>query len=182
MIFTETAVSGAFVVAPEPAEDSRGFFARTFCAETFATRGLCSSFQQISISANTRRATLRGLHLQKIPHGEIKLVRCTAGAVFDVIVDVRANSPTFRHWFGIELSTENHLQLYIPEGVAHGFQTLRDNSEMTYHISSPYVPASQAGMRWNDPTIAIDWPLPEEAIISDRDRNLPDFATLMETL
>jgi dTDP-4-dehydrorhamnose 3,5-epimerase len=178
MRFEETPVAGAYLVVPEPIEDSRGFFARSFDAEAFAARGLCSVFTQFSISHNIRRGTLRGMHMQKRPHGEVKLIRCTQGAVSDVLVDLRKDSPTYKRWFSIELSAANRRQLYVPEGVAHGFQTLRDDSEMSYHISSAYVPEAQVGLAWDDPAIGIAWPLPHMAIISDRDRALPDFATL----
>ncbi|HEX2593233.1 MAG TPA: dTDP-4-dehydrorhamnose 3,5-epimerase [Rhizomicrobium sp.] len=178
MRFEETPVSGAFLVVPEPIEDNRGFFARSFCAEAFAVRGFCTSFPQASISYNKTRGTLRGMHFQKQPHGEVKLIRCTAGAVFDVLLDLRRESPTYKRWFSIELSAANYRQLYVPEGVAHGFQTLRDGSEMSYHISTAYVPEAQVGLRWNDESVGIAWPLPHQAIISERDRALPDFATL----
>lgn len=182
MRFEETPVAGAFVVVPEPIEDARGFFARTFCAETFSARGLCAAFTQFSISHNKARGTLRGMHFQKQPHDEVKLLCCTAGAVFDVLLDLRKDSPTYRRWFSIELSAINHRRLYVPEGVAHGFQTLRDDSEMSYHISTAYVPEAQAGLRWDDKTIGISWPMPHKAIVSDRDRALPDLATLEAAL
>ncbi len=177
MIFRETAIAGVLVVELEPARDERGFFARSFCAETFATRGLNPRLDQLSISFNSKRGTLRGLHMQRTPHGETKLVRCTAGSVFDVVVDLRPGSKTFGRWTGVELSAANRHQIYIPEGVAHGFQALQDDSELVYHISTPYVPEAQTGLRWNDPDVGIAWPL-SAAILSERDRNLPALAGL----
>jgi len=172
MIFETTPLAGAFIVTPEPARDDRGEFARLYCAETFAKTGLASHLDQISYSFNGRKGTLRGLHLQRPPHGEAKLVRVTAGAIFDVIVDVRAGSPTFGRWFGLELDAATRRQLYIPIGFAHGFQTLTDAAEVLYLISTPYAPAFQGGLRWNDPALAIGWPDPAGAILSDRDQSL----------
>jgi dTDP-4-dehydrorhamnose 3,5-epimerase len=173
MKFQETELKGAYVIEPSPASDERGFFARTFCAREFAERGLAAELAQCSTSYNQRRGTLRGLHYQAPPHEEEKLVRVTAGAIFDVIVDLRDGSPSFGRWFGLELSAENRRMLYIPKGFAHGFQTLRDDSEVFYQISTFYEPASIRGIRWDDPDLAIAWPDPRHAIISDRDRALP---------
>jgi dTDP-4-dehydrorhamnose 3,5-epimerase len=182
MIFEQAPLAGAFVVTPEPAKDDRGEFARLFCAETFAARGLSPRLDQISYSFNHRKGTLRGLHLQRPPHGEAKLVRVTAGAIFDVIVDVRAGSPTYGRWFGLELNARQRRQLYIPVGFAHGFQTLTVNADVTYAISTAYAPESQDGLRWSDPALAIDWPDPAGAILSERDRDLnllKDFAPIV---
>jgi len=176
MIVEPTPLAGAFVITPEPSRDDRGEFARLYCAETFAAKGIDPHFDQISYSFNRRKGTLRGLHLQRPPHGETKLVRVTAGAIFDVIVDVRSGSPTLGRWFGLELNAADRRQLYIPPGFAHGFQTLTDGAEITYAISPPYVPESQDGFRWNDPALAIDWPDPAGAILSERDRALRLFA------
>ncbi len=176
MIFAETPLAGAFLVSPEPASDARGLFARMFCAGTFAERGLNPRLEQISTSFNARAGTLRGLHLQRPPHAEAKLVRVTAGAIFDVIVDLREGSPTFGRWFGTRLDAVARIQLYIPEGFAHGFQTLSDRAEIAYHISTAYVPEAQDGVRWDDPDLAIAWPDPDAAIFSDRDRALPWLA------
>ncbi len=173
MIFEAVPLAGAFVVTPEPARDDRGEFARLFCAQTFADQGLDPRLDQISYSFNRRRGTLRGLHLQRPPHAEAKLVRVTAGAIFDVIVDVREGSPTFGQWYGVELNATGRRQLYIPVGFAHGFQTLTDTAEVLYLISTPFAPASQDGLRWNDPALAIAWPAPAAAILSDRDQTLP---------
>lgn len=178
MIFKETELKGAYVIEPVAASDERGFFARTFCAEVFAKRGLAAAMAQCSASFNTRRGTLRGLHFQAAPHGEDKLVRVTMGAIFDVIVDLREDSPTRGRWFGRTLSAENRLMLYIPQGFAHGFQTLQDNSEVFYQISTPYQPTAARGIRWNDPDLAIAWPDATGAILSERDRALPLFAAI----
>ena len=176
MIFTETPISRAFVIEPEPIEDERGFFARTFCAKSFAQRGLNPSLDQLSISYNSRRGIVRGLHLQRPPHMESKLIRVTAGAIFDVAVDLRAGSPTYGRWFGIELSASNRKQLYVPEGCAHGFQTVSDVAEVTYHISTPYAPEHADGIRWNDPDLRIAWPNSAAAFLSERDEALGSFS------
>jgi dTDP-4-dehydrorhamnose 3,5-epimerase len=176
MIFRETELKGAYVIEPELLTDERGFFARTFCAKEFAKRGLAAGMAQCSTSFNTRQGTLRGMHFQAAPHAEEKLVRVTMGAIFDVIVDLRENSPTYGRWFGQVISAENRRMIYIPKGFAHGFQTLQDNSEVFYQISTFYEPASARGIRWNDPAIGIVWPDGDHAIISDRDRALPLLA------
>jgi dTDP-4-dehydrorhamnose 3,5-epimerase len=168
MIFTETPLPGAFLVEVSPLADERGFFARTYCTEEFAAQGLMCEWRQCSVSLNTRKGTLRGLHYQKAPHEEHKLVRCTAGAVFDVIVDVRANSSTYRRWFGLQLTAANHRSLFIPPGFAHGFITLSDDAEVYYMISVPYAPEHQAGYRWDDPAFDIRWPI-APSVISPRD-------------
>ena len=178
MIFTETALAGAWIVEPERLEDERGFFARTFCAREFARRGLAPDMAQCSTSFNRRKGTLRGLHYQAEPHAEEKLVRVTMGAIFDVIVDLRDESPSFGRWFGTILSAENRRMLYIPKGFAHGFQTLADDSEVFYQISTFYDPASSRGIRWDDPELAVAWPNPQGAIVSARDRALPRLAEL----
>jgi dTDP-4-dehydrorhamnose 3,5-epimerase len=168
--FQETTLQGAFVIEPERLEDARGFFARSWCQREFAQQGLNSQLVQCNISFNLRRATLRGMHFQRHPDGETKLVRCTAGAIFDVIVDLRTDSPNFLQWFGVELSAENHRMLYIPADFAHGFITLSDATEVFYQMSDDFVPQSAAGLRWNDPAFGIQWPeLP--LVISDRDNS-----------
>lgn len=172
MRFTETKIRGAFVVELEPIADERGFFARTYCEREFAEHGLCARFAQCSVSYNRRRGTLRGLHYQTAPYEETKLVRCTRGALYDVIVDVRAGSPTYARHVALVLSAENRTMLYVPPGLAHGFQTLEDETEIFYQISEPYRPEHAAGVAWDDPTLAIAWP--EMArVISERDRTLP---------
>lgn len=173
MKFTPTPLPGAFVVEIEPIEDNRGFFARTVCTEQFARQGLNARFVQQSISRNPRAGTLRGMHYQSAPNEEDKLVRVTSGAVFDVIVDLRRDSPAFGRWFGVELSAGNHRQLYIPRGVAHGFQTTLPDTEILYQMTAPFEPGADRGLRWDDPEIGIAWPMCPDRIISDKDRALP---------
>ena len=168
MIFTPTPLAGAFVVDLDRQEDERGFFARSFCAGELAAIGLTAIFSQCSVSFNAAKGTLRGLHYQASPHDEEKLVRCTAGAVFDVIVDLREDSAGYRQWFGCELTAANHRGLYIPKGFAHGFLTLTEAAEMFYMISVPFAPGFGRGLRWNDPSVGIDWP-DEPVVISARD-------------
>ena len=177
MNFRELAIPGVFLVTPEPARDARGFFARTWCREEFAEHGIDDGFDQASVSHNHKRGTLRGIHFQAPPHGEAKLVRCTRGALFDVAVDLRPASPTFGRWIGEVLSEVNHAALVIPEGCAHGFQTLQDETEVFYQIAGPYRPEAFRGVRWNDPQLAIDWPL-AGPVMSDRDAALPTLDAL----
>jgi dTDP-4-dehydrorhamnose 3,5-epimerase len=168
MRLNATPLAGAFVVELEAHTDERGFFARTYCREEFRAEGVTARFDQCSVSYNARRGTLRGLHWQAQPHGEEKLVRCTSGAIFDVIVDLRADSPTMRRWFGLELDAANRRALYIPQGFAHGFISLSDSSEVLYMISAVYEPAAARGLRWNDPALGIAWPI-VPTVISTRD-------------
>jgi len=175
VIFTETVLSGAYVIDLEPQADERGFFARIWCAREFAARGLESRLVQSSISVTTRRGTLRGMHYQAPPHAEVKLVRCTRGAVFDVIIDLRPYSATYLRPFGVELTAENRLALYIPKGFAHGFQTVVDDTEVFYHMSEVYVAAAGRGLRWNDPTFGVPWPIVPPILLA-RDATYPDFA------
>ena len=174
MRFIPAALDGACVIELDRIEDERGFFARTFCRDEFATHGLRAQFVQCSVSFNATRRTLRGMHYQASPHEEAKLVRCTQGVIFDAIVDLRRASPTFKRWFGVELSADNRRALYIPEGCAHGFQTLEDASEVFYQISEVYCPEAARGVRWNDPAFGIAWPL-KDPIVSARDAGYPDF-------
>ena len=174
MIFTETGIEGVWVVEPERHEDERGFFARTWDPEEFAANGLNPRIAQCSISFNASRGTLRGLHYQAAPTEEAKLVRCIAGALFDVALDLRTHSPTARSWFGTTLSAENRRALYVPEGCAHGFLTLADATEVHYQISAPHTPDAARGVRWDDPAFAIEWP-GDVVVISERDRTYPDF-------
>jgi dTDP-4-dehydrorhamnose 3,5-epimerase len=174
MIFRETPLAGAWVLEPERIADERGFFARTYCRHDFAARGLDPAIAQCSVSFNHRRGTVRGLHFQIAPHEEVKLVRVTQGKIWDVIVDLRLESPTFRRYFAIVLSARNGRQLYIPKGMAHGFQTLAKGTEVFYQISELYAPESARGYRWDDPSFAIPWPEPV-TVASERDRNLPRF-------
>ena len=178
MKFTETKLKGAYVVDIEQVSDSRGFFARSWCQQEFIDLGLNPNLVQSNISFNTKKATLRGMHYQAKPHEEAKLVRCTRGSIYDVIIDIRPDSATFKSWFAIELSAENRKALYIPEGFAHGFQTLADDTEVFYQMSVSYHPESSKGFRWDDPTMAIDWLLTEDLIISIKDRNYPLFKEL----
>jgi dTDP-4-dehydrorhamnose 3,5-epimerase len=177
MQFTETTLQGAFVVDIEQHEDERGFFARSWCAREFRDQHLNPCVVQCDVSWNRLRGTLRGMHYQVPPHAEVKLVRCTRGAVYDVIIDLRETSPTFRQHFALELSGDNHRALYIPEGFAHGFLTLRDDSEVFYQMSAFYEPGALRGVRWNDPAFGVSWPLPV-SVISDRDRNYADFMSI----
>jgi dTDP-4-dehydrorhamnose 3,5-epimerase len=174
MIFKETNLSGAFVVDLERFEDERGFFARCWSDEEAAAQGLNPRMVETNLSFNPKEGTLRGMHFQIAPHAQPKLVRCTAGAIYDVIIDLRPESVTFKRWIAVELTAVNHRQLYIPEGFAHGFQTLVDNTEVVYQMSGPYAPESARGVRWNDPLFAIDWP-PADRIIIARDQTYPDF-------
>jgi dTDP-4-dehydrorhamnose 3,5-epimerase len=174
VILRETELTGAFVIEAELIEDERGFFARTWCQREFEAHGLTVVWVQGNISGNHRAGTLRGMHYQMAPHGEIKLVRCTSGSVYDVIVDLRPDSPTYLNHVGIELSSRNRKMLYIPEGLAHGFQTLEDNTEVLYLMSGFYAPECARGVRWNDPIFGIQWPSAVR-IISARDQGFPDY-------
>jgi dTDP-4-dehydrorhamnose 3,5-epimerase len=176
MRFLETKVNGAFLIEGEPVGDERGRFMRTFCAEEFSSHGLETSFLQHSLSYSAAAGTLRGMHFQRPPHEEVKVVRCSAGAIFDVVLDLRPGSPTFGRWQGFELSAENRHQLYIPKGCAHGFQSLCDDVEVNYLISDFYTPAAASGVRYDDPRFGIEWPLPL-VVISDRDRAWPDYGS-----
>lgn len=174
MILTETPLAGAYVVDVERQSDDRGFFARSYCVEEFRRSGLELPVVQCNISFNVRRGTLRGMHYQALPKGEAKLVRCTRGAIYDVIVDVRPESPTYCEWYSVELTAANHRALFIPVGFAHGFQTLEDEAEVFYQMSEFYSPNHARGVRWNDPAFGIDWPLPLSSI-SEKDENYPLF-------
>jgi dTDP-4-dehydrorhamnose 3,5-epimerase len=169
MIFTETKLYGAFVIAPEPKEDERGFFLRTWSQQEFREHGLNPRIVECSSCFNRKRGTVRGMHFQIEPYQEAKLVRCTAGAIYDVIVDLRPGSPTFRHWVGVEMTARNRWMIYIPEGFAQGFQSLEDDTEVFYQISETYHPEAARGLRWDDPAFAIQWPLPV-TVTSIRDR------------
>lgn len=174
MKFVATSLDGAHVVELEPHQDERGYFARTFCREEFARHGLKSEFAQCSVSLNRRRGTLRGMHYQIRPHQEAKLIRCSRGRMLDVIVDLRSESPSFKQWLAVELSADNGRMIYVPGGFAHGFLTLADDTEVVYQISEAHHPESARGFRWNDPAFGIAWPEPVQ-VISDRDRDYPDF-------
>ncbi|HLZ70241.1 MAG TPA: dTDP-4-dehydrorhamnose 3,5-epimerase [Dehalococcoidia bacterium] len=172
MQFTETALVGAFIVGLEEHGDERGFFARSFCAEEFREHGLQSAVVQCNTSFNYQRGTLRGMHYQLPPSAEVKLVRCTRGAIYDVIVDLRPGSPSYMQHIGVELSAENRLALYVPELFAHGYETLADGSEVAYQVSEFYAPGRERGLRFDDPRLAIAWPLPVQ-VISEKDAGWP---------
>jgi dTDP-4-dehydrorhamnose 3,5-epimerase len=174
MKFIRTSLEGVWLIDLEPARDERGFFARTFCEREFSAHGLETNYPQHSTSFSARKGTLRGMHFQREPHAEAKLVRCLSGKIWDVIVDIRPPSPSYRRWQAFELTAENRLQLYIPKGFAHGFQTLNDNTEVGYLISEFYVPEAASGFRYDDPAFQISWPL-SVAVISEKDRSWPDF-------
>lgn len=178
MIFTETKLAGAFVIEQNLFEDVRGFFAQCWSEREFAAQGLEARMRECNLSFNRRRGTLRGMHFQRAPHAQAKLVRCTMGAIYDVIIDLRPNSPTFKEWFGVELTAENRRMLYVPaEGFAHGFQTLVDETEVFYQVSDVFAPEYAGGVRWDDPAFQIAWPENDggERIIIGRDRDYPDF-------
>jgi dTDP-4-dehydrorhamnose 3,5-epimerase len=175
MIFSETELPGAYVIDLEPIEDERGFFARSWCEREFSKHGLSTKIAQANISFNKRKGTLRGMHFQKPPHAEVKLVRCTRGAIYDVIIDLRPDSPARSRWIGVELTAENRRMLYVPKLFAHGFQTLADDTEIFYLVSDFYAPEAEGGVRWDDPAFGIDWPLGEPTDISDKDRGWLDF-------
>jgi dTDP-4-dehydrorhamnose 3,5-epimerase len=174
MKLRETTVAGAYIVDPQRADDERGFFARTFSATAFAERGLEPTVAECSVAYNRLRGTLRGLHYQRAPHEEAKLVRCTRGSIYDVAVDLRTGSPTHLRWAAIELSADNRLAFYVPPGCAHGYLTLTDDSELHYQISERHVPEAAGGLRWDDPAIGIEWP-GEPQVISSRDASYPDL-------
>lgn len=174
MIFTPLQLEQAWLIDIEPKEDDRGFFARIWCRHELAARGLDTEVAQESMSLNRRRGTLRGFHFQRVPHEEVKIVRCTRGAIFDVILDLRLQSPTFLRWQAMELTAENHRAVYIPQGCAHAFQTLTDDTEVAYRISAFHAPQAAAGYRYDDPAFAVAWPLPV-SVISQRDLTWPAY-------
>jgi len=177
VIFTETPLAGAWLLEPERREDERGFFARTFCVDEFAAHGLDPSVVQCNVSHNRLAGTLRGLHLQAEPHAETKLVACSRGAIYDVIVDLRAGSPSFRDWHAVELSEADGRQLFVPKGMAHGFQTLVDGTEVRYQMGHRFAASHARGVRWDDPALGIVWPDPPPygRLISERDLAYPDL-------
>jgi dTDP-4-dehydrorhamnose 3,5-epimerase len=173
--FTRTGLQDAVIIDLEPIEDARGFFARAWDERDFAEKGLETRITQCNVSFNGRKGTIRGMHLQRPPYEEVKLIRCTRGSLFDAIIDVRPGSASYKQWEGVELSARNRRMLYVPRGFAHGFQTLEDDTETFYMVSEFYVPAAEDGLRWNDPTFGIVWPLGEPSEISDKDQSWPDF-------
>jgi dTDP-4-dehydrorhamnose 3,5-epimerase len=174
MIFQQTELPGAYIIELEKRADERGFFARAWCQREFTAHGLTAQLVQTNISYNKQRGTLRGMHYQAQPFAEVKLVRCTRGAIYDVIIDLRRDSPTYLRWIGVELTAASHRMLYVPEGFAHGFQTLSDDAEVMYQVSQYYTPDAEGGVRYDDPAFGIDWPL-EVAVISEKDRRWPDY-------
>jgi dTDP-4-dehydrorhamnose 3,5-epimerase len=176
MRFTELELPGAYLVELDRIEDERGFFARTFCRQEFAEHGLETDVVQANTAFNRRAGTLRGLHFQAEPHAETKLVRCTRGAVYDVIVDLRPGSATYARWIGVELTVDNDAMLYVPRGFAHGYQTLVDDTETSYLMGTAYEASAGSGVRWDDPAFGIEWPEVGERTISERDLGWPDFA------
>ena len=181
MIFTPTRLHGAYLIDIEPRPDERGFFARSWAQEEFEARGLNKQPVQANISFNKRQGTLRGMHYQLAPYAETKLVRCTRGAIWDVIVDLRPEAPTYGQSIGAELTADNHRMLYVPEGFAHGFITLADNVEVSYQVSQFYAPGAERGLRWNDPALALEWPVPVQ-VISEKDAHWPDWAPAAQHL
>jgi dTDP-4-dehydrorhamnose 3,5-epimerase len=176
MTFSHTPLAGAYTIDISPIHDGRGFFAKAWSLDDFERAGLDPTLVQCSIAWNKAKGTLRGMHFQRAPFAEVKAVRCTRGAVLDVIVDLRPDSPTFRRWTSVELSDSNHRMLYIPKGMAHGYLTLTDDAEVYYHVSAPYSPAHADGVRWDDPAFGIEWPFAPE-VISDRDRAWRPFVS-----
>ncbi len=174
MKFTEMGLNGAYVIEIEKLTDERGFFARSYCRNEFEAQGLTPELVQANVSFNIKKGTLRGMHYQISPYEETKLVRCTRGAIFDAIIDLRPESPTYKKWFGVELTADNYKMLYVPEKFGHGFQTLLDNTEVTYQVSQFYTPGAEKGIRWNDPAIGIDWPIPV-TVMSAKDKNWPEY-------
>lgn len=174
MIFKTTKLDGAYIIEPERLSDDRGFFARVWCQDEFAKHGLETTMLQSNISYNRRRGTLRGMHFQRPPHAEVKIVRCTAGAVYDVIIDLRQGSPTFTEWIGVDLSAENRRMLYVPHGFAHGYITRTDDAEVLYQVSASYAPEAEGGVRYDDPAFGIEWPVSVE-MLSDKDASWSDF-------
>lgn len=174
MIFKETKLKGAYIVELEPREDERGFFARSFCRQEFEEHGLNPAIVQNNISFSKKKGTLRGMHYQVAPYEETKLVSCTRGAIYDVIVDLREDSPTYCQWLAVELSAEKYKMLYVPAGFAHGYQTMEDNTVVSYQVSEFYQPESERGVRWDDPAFRIEWPI-KQPVISSKDKSHIDF-------
>lgn len=181
MIFTPAKIAGAWLIDLDCKSDDRGFFARAWCEREFAEHGLIKPFVQTNLSHNHRAGTLRGMHFQSEPYPEAKLMRCIAGSIYDAIVDLRPDSPTYLQWTGVELSASNRRMFYVPDGCAHGYQALTDGAEVIYQVTACYTPGFEGGIRWNDPAFAIDWPV-REPIVSAKDSSWPDFAPQQATL
>lgn len=180
MIFHQTKIPGVFEIEVDPHSDERGFFARSWCQKEFDAKGISAKTVQCNVSFNVRRGTLRGMHYQAMPHPEAKVVRCTRGAIYDVVLDLRPESPSYKGWIGVTLTSENRRMVYVPEGCAHGFLTLEDDTEVFYQMSEFYYPELARGIRWDDPAFQIVWPV-EVEVISDRDRTYPNFDSLQCT-
>jgi dTDP-4-dehydrorhamnose 3,5-epimerase len=181
MIFTETKLKGAFIVDVKKLEDDRGFFGRSWCRREFEAIGLTADVVQTNVAYSKLKGTLRGMHYQLSPYEESKLVRCTRGAVYDVIIDLRPESPTFKQWVGVELTADNYRMLFVPERFGHGYITLQDNTDVTYQVTQYYTPGAERGIRWNDPEFNIAWPI-EPLVMSEKDKQMPDFVNEFETL
>jgi len=175
MIFKETKLKGAFIIELEPIKDNRGFFARGWCQKELEARGLVPNFVQANITFSPKKGTLRGLHYQMAPHEEVKLVRCTRGAIHDVIIDLRPDSPTCHQWLATELTADNHKMIYIPGGFAHGYQTQVDGTEVFYQVAQFYAPNYERGIRWDDPAFKIHWPITSPLILSEKDKRCSDY-------
>lgn len=175
MIFIETKLKEAYIIQLERIEDERGFFARAWCKREFDQHGLMAQLVQCNVSYNKKRGTLRGMHYQVAPHEETKMVRCTMGSIYDVIIDLRPDSPTLKKWIGVELSAENRQMLFVPKGFAHGYQTLENHTEVFYQVSEFYCPEAERGVRWNDPIFGIEWPIVDSPEISEKDKSWPDY-------
>lgn len=175
MKLIETKLKGAFVIEPEIMNDERGFFARIWCKREFKENSLDPNLAQISIAFNKKKGTIRGMHFQLSPNEEVKIVQCTRGCIYDVIIDLRPNSKTFKEWFSLELSAKNYKLIYVPKGFAHGYQTLEDNTEVIYHMSEFFVPEFYSGVCWNDPAFNVKWPITDKVIVSEKDRNHSHF-------
>jgi dTDP-4-dehydrorhamnose 3,5-epimerase len=180
MIFEPLSVAGAYLISPQKRTDERGYFARVFCRDELAAQGLCGDYCQANTALSPRAGTLRGLHFQRRPHAEVKLIRCTRGRVFDVVLDLRRDSPTYLRWQGVELSADNAAMLYAPEGTAHGYLTLSDDTELLYMTSAKYAPDAATGVRFDDPAFGIRWPR-DIALVSQADRGWPDFQAVQST-
>ncbi len=174
MKLVETKLKGAYIIELEKVSDERGFFSRTFCSEEFSKNGLNPNINQISIAFNKKKSTLRGMHFQKEPFEEAKLVRCISGSIYDVIIDLRKDSKTYKKWYSTELHASDYKMIYLPEGFAHGYQTLEDNTEVIYHMSKPFNPDCYSGVRWNDSNFNIDWVF-SNPIISEKDKSYSDY-------
>lgn len=176
MIFKETKLKGAFIIEVEPMRDNRGFFARAWCQKEFEAHGLITNFVQANVTFSPKKGTLRGLHYQIAPHEEVKLVRCTRGAIYDVIIDLRPESLTYKQWLGTELSAGNRKMIYIPGGFAHGYQIYMGDTEVFYQVGQFYAPEYERGIRWDDPAFGIEWPIASPLLLSEKDKRWPDYS------